>query len=263
MSDPADRPSRPLALSRRGRWSLPFRTLSMSAALVIGAGGLSACQPPGQGDARWVTTENTNVDIDWDAVHRAYLAAEGPEDLERRVNEIYTGDEIISISVHDQDATTQVVTGFFDRDKSGTVDEGEKIFSIQRDVVGEGEGQVQIQGLGHYAGYHSPMWDIASGMLLGSMMSRAFMPSYRPMYTAAYTTPSHRVSSLQTQRSAHRAANPGKYSRSSKSGRSYGSKGGAWGSKSSTPTRTRTRSFGGGRFGLGDRGARKRVRLHA
>jgi len=216
-----------------------------------------------------VSTENTNVDIDWDEVHKAYLAAEGPEDLERRVNEIYVGDEIISISVHDTDATTQVVTGFFDRDKSGSVDEGEKVFTIQRQVVDEGKGQVQIEGHGHYAHYRSPMWDIASGMMLGSMMSRAFMPSYRPMYSSAYTTPTSRVSAIQTQRSGYRAKNPGKFSRSSRSGRSYGSKGGAWGSKSSTPTRTRTRSptrtrsFGGGRFGLGDRGGRRVIRLSA
>jgi len=244
---------------------LGLRSLAITAALAIGTGGLVGCGPPGGADARWVTTENTNVDIDWDAVHKAYLAAEGPEDLERRVNEIYTGDEIVSISVLDTDATTQEVTGFFDRDHSGSADEGERIFSIRREVASEGAGQVQIQGHGHYASYRSPMWDIASGMMLGSMMSRAFMPSYRPMYTSAYTTPATRVSSLKTQRSAHRAKNPGKYSRSSKSGRAYGSKGGAWGSKSSTPTRTRTRSrgFGGGRFGLGDRGTRTRVRLSA
>ena len=109
------------------------------------------------------------------------------------------------------------------------------------------------------------MWDIASGMFLGSMISRAFMPSYAPMYTTAYTTSPSRVSALQTQRSTYRAKNPGKFAKSSRSGRSYGSKGSAWGSNSSTPTRstTRTRSFGGGRFGLGDRGARKRRRLTA
>ena len=228
-----------------------------------------ACQSPSRGNDRWVTTENTNVDIDWDEVHRAYLAAEGPEDLERRVNEIYTGDEVISISVHDIDPTTQQVTGFIDRDLSGSVDEGEKIFTIRRQIVDEGRGQVQIEGQGQYAYYRSPMWDIASGMVLGSMMSRAFMPSYRPMYSSAYTTPSARVGTIQTQRSSYRAKNPGKFSRRSRSGRSYGSKGKAWGSKSSTPTRTRTRtrsrtrSFGGGRFGLGDRGQRRVIRLCA
>jgi hypothetical protein len=260
MSDPVE----PTLPSIR-RWSLPFRSLALGAALAIGAGGLSACEPPDRGNDRWVTTENTNVEIDWDAIHKAYLEAEGPEDLERRVNEIYTGDEIISVSVRDADAKSQVVTGFFDRNHSGTVDDDEKIFSINREITGEESGQVQIEGHGHYAHYRSPMWDIASGMLLGSMISRAFMPTYAPMYTTAYTTSPSRVSSLKTQRSTYRANNPGKFAKSSRSGRSYGSKGSAFGSKSSTPTRstTRTRSFGGGRFGLGDRGARKRRRLTA
>src|SRR5215212_1548101 len=77
---------------------------------------------------RWATTENTNVDINWDKVNQAYKDANGPEDFEKRVNEIYEGDEIISVAVADQDDKTQVVTGFFDKNKSGAVDEGEKIF---------------------------------------------------------------------------------------------------------------------------------------
>ncbi len=30
---------------------------------------------------RWVTTQNTNVKLDWDKVNEAYKLAEGPEDL--------------------------------------------------------------------------------------------------------------------------------------------------------------------------------------
>ncbi|MCA9636108.1 MAG: hypothetical protein KC420_08785 [Myxococcales bacterium] len=242
------------------RWALrgPFRSVALAAALAIGAGGFAACGPAG-GNDRWVTTENTNVDINWDAVKEAYLAAEGPEDLERRVNEIYEGDEIISVSVRDQDEKTQVVTGFFDKNTDGQVGEDEKIFSIQRDVVSPESAQVQMQGYGHYSYYHSPVWDIATGMMLGSMMSRAFMPSYRPLYAQPYTTSPARVSAISTQRSSYRAANPQRFAKRSSSGRSYGSKGGGFGGRSSTPTRR----SGGGRFGLGDRGKRQRVRLSA
>ena len=105
-----------------------------------------------RGTERWATTENTNVPIDWDKVNEAYKTADGPADFEKRVNEIYEGDEVISVSVQDLAGNAQVVTGFFDKDKSGTVQEGEKIFTIKRNVTGEGTGQYQTQGYGAYYG---------------------------------------------------------------------------------------------------------------
>src|SRR5690606_3381510 len=98
----------------------------------------TACAPDTERVERWATTENTNVKIDWDKVNQAYRDANGPEDLERRINEIYEGDEIISISVKDEDDKTQLVTGFFDKNKSGNVDEGEQIFTIKREPTAEG-----------------------------------------------------------------------------------------------------------------------------
>src|SRR3954470_9789419 len=71
---------------------------------------------------RWATTENTSVDIDWDKVNEAYKQADGPQDFEKRVNEIYQGSEVISVAVQDQGDKTQVVTGFFDKNLDGHVD---------------------------------------------------------------------------------------------------------------------------------------------
>jgi hypothetical protein len=205
---------------------------------TIGAG----CSSESEKTERWATTENTNVKIDWDKVNEAYKQANGPEDLEKRINEIYEGDEIISIAVKDDDNKVQVVTGFFDKNTDGQADESEKIFTIKREITGEGTAQMQTTGHGAYYGYHSPFLSIASGMMLGMMMSNMFMPSYMPMYTRGYSTPPSRVSQLQQTRSAHRAANPSKYQRS-QSGRSYSrpSSGSTGGGRS---------GGGGGRFGL-------------
>lgn len=235
-------------------------TASLGVALVLPASG---CGRSGSGGTqRWVTTQNANVDIDWDAVGKAYKAAEGPEDFERRVNEIYTGSELISISVQDEDAKRQVVTGFFDKNSSGAPDEGEKIFGITREITGEGSGQYQMQGYGHYSHYRSPMWDIASGMMLGSMLSRAFSPSYRPMYVQPYRTPVSRHAAMRSSRSNYRAANPQKFTRkgsASRSGRSYGRSERGFGGRRSRP---RTRVRRGGRFGVQDHGrTRTRLRL--
>lgn len=189
---------------------------------------------------RWATTENLNVQIDWDKVNKAYEQAEGPEDFEKRVNEIYEGEEIISVAVQDLDDKSQVVTGFFDKNASGTVDEDEKVFTIRREITGEGTGQYSTQGHGHYAGYHSPMLSIASGMLMGAMLSNALSPRYVPMYTQPYTTDAARRGELRNQRGQYRAQNPSKYSKPSKTGKTYGGgrRGGGGGTR------------GGGRFGI-------------
>lgn len=239
---------------------------AISAALVfpaVGCGDTSS-----RGNDRWVTTQDTTVDIDWDAVNEAYKKAEGPEDFERRVNEIYAGEEVVSVGVLDVDDTTQEVTGFFDKNTNGAIDEGEKVFTLRRKITGEGTGNVQIQGHNRYRSYRSPFWDIAAGMVVGSMISRAFMPGYRPMYRQPYHTPASRHGSLTTQRNAYRTANPSKFSSSSKtgtksqSGRKYNRGGGNFNkSKTSTTPRPRSTPRRGGRFGLSGRKNRRVVAI--
>jgi hypothetical protein len=222
----------------------------LPALAIGGALLLSACDRGGTG--RWATTENTSVAIDWDKVNEAYKLAEGPQDFERRVNEIYEGDEVVSVHVQDADARTQTVTGFFDRNADGKVDEPEKIFTIKRDVTGDGTAQVQTAGYGPYYGYHSPMLSIASGMLLGSMMSSAFRPAYVPIYTQPYSTSLQRASQLHSERGSYRAANPSRFqaSKPSSTGKSSNSKGSS-------------RGFGGGRSGGSRFGIARRPRGRA
>jgi hypothetical protein len=218
------------------------KVLSAFLGIALVTGGVGAgCSSDSEETARWATTENTNVKIDWDKVNEAYKQAEGPEDLEKRINEIYEGDEIISVSVKDEDDKTQVVTGFFDKNTDGKVDDAEKIFTIKREVAG-GDAKYQTTGHGpHYGYYTSPFFGIASGMMMGMMMSSMFMPAYAPAYRTAYTTSPSRAQALSSQRSSYRAANPARFSKPSSTGRSYG------GGKSSGGT---TRSRGGSRFGV-------------
>lgn len=233
------------------------KLLAAALAVSVGFGASAGCDtsgPGGQRTERWATTENTNVKINWDKVNEAYKLANGPEDLEKRINEIYEGDEIISISVKDEDDKTQVVTGFFDKNTNGTVEDGEKIFTIKRDITGEGEAQYQTTGYGPYYGYHSPFFSIVSGMVVGSMLSNMFMPRYTPMYTQPYTTSASRVGQISQSRSSYRAANPERFQRS-KSGRTYNR---PTSRPTSRPGRTR---FGGGRFGLARQGRAVRPAL--
>lgn len=242
------------------RFRLVTRSLAVALAASLSVAG-AACGGGGPGQERWVATENTTVEIDWDAINQAYKDAEGPEDLEKRVNEIYTGDEIISISVRDVDDKSQVVTGFFDNNENGQIEDGEQVFTIQRDIVNPDKAQYAISGHGAYGHYHSPMWDIAAGMMMGSMMSRMFMPGYTPMYRQPYTTSPSARGALASQRNSFRAANPSRFPpKASGSGRSYGSKGGAFGGSGSGRTGGGGRS-GGGRFGVSRPAGRKVVHL--
>lgn len=221
-----------------------YRMTIALTALLATSGLVSGCSR--DGNERWATTQNTNVPIDWDRVNEAYRSASGPEDLERRVNEIYQGSEVISIAVADLDATTQEVTGFFDRNRSGAVDEGEKIFTMRRQITGEGTAQMQTTGHGAYGAYHSPMFSILSGMMLGSMLSNAFRPGYTPQYYGRpYVTSGPRLGEISRARPTRPGAFAG--SRPSGSGRAFPGRG-------SMPR-------GGARFGVrrGDRPAPVRL----
>ena len=61
-------------ISRRSLSFVAARGLALALAVSVGAAGtlsISACGGP-QGNERWVATENTNVEIDWDAINQAY-----------------------------------------------------------------------------------------------------------------------------------------------------------------------------------------------
>jgi hypothetical protein len=239
---------------------MQIRSISLTALTVgLAVTALAGCSQD-RGNDRWATTANTTVDIDWDKVQEAYRTAEGPQDFENKINELYEGDELISVAVQDKDEKSQEVTGFFDRNSNGQVEEPEKVFVISRGVVDQNQAQYAVQGYGPYAGYHhTSMWDIAGGMMIGSMLANALMPGYRPMYATPYTTSPTRLGQLNSYRSDYRAKNPSRFTtrgRTSTSGRTYGTTGRSWGSSGS---RTGGRSFGGGRFGVDSRRRRKRV----
>jgi len=221
---------------------MPGTLKLLAAALAAAFMTQTGCER--RGNERWATTENTKVAIDWDKVNEAYRMADGPVDFEKRVNEIYPGDEVVSVAVQDLDDHVQVVTGFFDRDQSGTVQDGEKIFTIKREVTGNGTAQYATQGYGAYGYYHSPMISLMTGMMMGSMISNAFHPGYVPLYRQPYTTSVGRAGELQHHRASYRAQNPGSYSRpkASGSGRSYGG--------GSQPGRGGGFRSGGARFGI-------------
>jgi uncharacterized membrane protein YgcG len=207
---------------------------------------------------RWVTTENTMIEMDWDKLMEAYRTADGPTDFEEKANEVYPGSEIIRISVQDKDARNQEVIGFIDANSDGKVQEKERVFSINRTIGDEyNRANYSVNGYGHYSHYHhTGMWDIAGGVIVGSMIANAMRPNYSPRYSRPYVTPQSRVSTLRTHRDTFRKNNP-----SFKTGRSGGTWGGRSGSSSST-RRSGSSSSGGSSYGIRQR-RKTAVRLTA
>jgi hypothetical protein len=166
-------------------------------------------------------TATSDAKLDFEAISKAYREAESPEDFEQRVNEIYTGDEIVSIAVEDQNDQTQLVTGFIDKNGNETVDEGEKIFSIKRTPTGSEEQQTAQYvttgysydvGVGYYPYYTSPYYPLAWGagtVAVGAMAAMAWRGAAYAPYR--YATSAARVGALNTYRGHYRAANPQRF----------------------------------------------------
>ena len=55
-----------------------LKVLAAVLALAVPVALMPACSSEQAGTERWATTENTNVDLDWDKVNEAYQLAEGP-----------------------------------------------------------------------------------------------------------------------------------------------------------------------------------------
>jgi hypothetical protein len=165
-------------------------------------------------------SESPTAKIDFEAISQAYKEANSPEDFEQRVNEIYQGDEIVSIAVEDQNDQTQLVTGFIDKNGNGTVDEGEKIFTINRTPTGSGEQQTAQSvttgytydvGVGYVPYYTSPYYPLVwgTGLAVGAMAAMAWRGAAYAPYR--YATSAARVGALSMYRGNYRAANPQRF----------------------------------------------------
>lgn len=150
------------------------------------------------GTERWTTgnlSRANELNLDVDTVMESFQSAESPAGFEKQVNEIYTGEEIISIHVEDQGQNQQVVTLFIDQTPAnGEMDEEEKILSLNRKVEGE-QVAVQRTGYGPYAYYSSPS-PFTYGLIGAGLTYWALS---RP-----YTTPVSSYSNIQSNRASYR-----------------------------------------------------------
>ena len=151
---------------------------------------------------RWASGDYKKVKdlkLDVDSVQKAFNSAKSPLEFEKQVNEIYTGNEIISINVRDQGNKNQIVSLYIDNNtENGKMDQDETILTLNR-VVDEANNQVQVSttGYGPYAYYSSGPSPLVYA-LTGSLIT------YWAMSRPFYSTPIDRFSDIREQRSSYR-----------------------------------------------------------
>lgn len=220
--------------------------------------GMLQCTTSGDGAPKWVTDGNAAPGIDWKEVEKAYKESTSPEDFEKRVNEIYPGDEVVSVAIAGE-ASKHQATGFIDKNKDGQVQDAERIFVIETKVNGE-QGQGSVTGHGAYHGQGIGFFEVMMASMMGSMIANALMPGGFG-YGQRYVTNPSSFGQIQSNRDTYRQANPSKFAKASGSGGTWGSSGRDWnrGASSSSSSRSGGSSWGGSRrSGGGSFGRRRR-----
>ena len=144
----------------------------------------------------WANTDGGAGRINMEAVAAAMNLAKDPSDLEKRINEIYEGEELVLIKVESVPDGRKKISGWADMNTDGSINANtdDELFSA---VMGEKDYELQGSGVNsHYRHRHS-------GLSMGDAMFLAwvFSPSYRPYYT-----PMSHVTVIRSNRSSYRSS---------------------------------------------------------
>ena len=186
----------------------------VAAALVVAFGGLAGCSPGEGGGGGGRQQEETYTSpvvqgeaaaINLEAVEKAFLESKGTDfaswmgAFERRVNEVYEGDGVVSVDARRKDDRL-VVQGFVDTNgQEGMQPADRRLFSLEqtgpatRDAVpmkvADGQGAVYNQG------------DFG---LMGSPFLSMFLTMAMFSWAGSYFTPRTQILALSDHRQAYR-----------------------------------------------------------
>ncbi len=137
----------------------------------------------------------SKLNLDVDAVSKAFETAKSPQEFEKKVNEIYTGYEIISISVNNTGKNKQSVVLYIDNNpQNAKTDNGERLLSFNRDFDTESNKSSYTRtGYGSYS-HHLPIYYAATGAL-----------TYWTLPRTLYRTPISSYSTIKRSRTSYRS----------------------------------------------------------
>ena len=163
------------------RKGLMLKYGSIAATGVIAGGSMIALGACSSRREQWAETSGKAGQINMEAVEEALKKSENVSEFEKRVNEIYMGDEMVLIEVKNQ-GREQLVSGFADLNDNSQIDqdEDEKLFTFRRWYDGDNP-RYETRGYGVNSYYHhtySPGTNLLTTYLLVSALSRHTMPGY-------------------------------------------------------------------------------------
>ena len=163
------------------RKGLMLKYGSIAATGVIAGGSLIALGACSSRREQWAETSGKAGQINMEAVDEALKKSENVSDFEKRVNEIYTGDEMVLIEVKNQ-GREQLVSCYADLNDNSQIDqdEDEKLFTFRRWYDGN-EPRYETRGYGVNSYCHhpySPGTNLLTTYLLVSALSRHSAPNY-------------------------------------------------------------------------------------
>jgi hypothetical protein len=133
---------------------------------------------------QWAETSGQAGRINLEAVEDAMKKSKDVTEFEKKVNEIYQGDELVLIEVKNEANGEQLVSGYADLNDNNQIDydEDEKLFTFRRwSENGVQRGQMNGYGVNSYYNHsYSPGTDFFMTWMLFSALSR---PAYAvPIY---------------------------------------------------------------------------------
>jgi hypothetical protein len=164
---------------RPDRKGLMLKYGSIAATGIIAGGSVISLGACGKKE-QWAETSGKAGQINLEAVEEAMKKSENVSEFEVRVNEIYTGEEMVLIEVKNQ-GREQLVSGYADLNDNSQIDnEDERLFTFRRWYEGERERySMRGYGVNSYYYHHYPSGtNLLTTYLLWSALSRHTSPTY-------------------------------------------------------------------------------------
>jgi len=174
---------------------------SIAGSGVIAGGSIFFVASCSKSDEQWAETSGNAGQINLEAVEEAMKSSNDVTEFEKKVNEIYTGDEMVLIEVKNE-GNEQLVSGYADLNGNLEIDtEDEKLFTFRRWFEGN-DPRYEMRGHGinsYYYHPYSPGTNLLTTYLLWSALTR-------PMYSTVpiYYTPRPDLEGMRNYRTQYR-----------------------------------------------------------
>ena len=175
---------------------------SIAATGIMAGGSLLSLASCSNRREQWAETSGKAGQINMEAVEEAMKKSKDVSEFEKRVNEIYQGDELVLIEVKNQ-GNEQLVSGYADLNNNNQIDydSDDKLFTFRRWFDGDKQ-RAEMRGYGVNSYYYHPY---PSGMNLLTtylLINALTQPRYRTM--PVYHTTVSDARRLRTYRSNYR-----------------------------------------------------------